>query len=399
MQNHALEGIKVVDLTSYIAGSYGPMLLADLGAEVVKVEAPVGDAFRALLGGFLGWNRGKRGIVVDLRNQDGREVVYDMVRRADIVAENFRPGVAQRLGMDYETLRQVNPRIIYSSANGYGSSGPYIELPAFDPLLQARSGAMATQGGPGHPPVFLTVAITDYCTAMLSAFAMVSALYVRERTGLGQRVETNLTNAAIVFQSSSFIFYDGKPSRPQGGPDFIGWGPTHRLYATADGWMALDADTEARWAGLCRALSEEALDHDPRFATATQRKQNEALLTARLEAVFARRSTEEWLSHLHPEDVPCAPVLLHLNLISDPHYAANDFIATHQHPEVGEVKQTGVLIKFSETPGKLWGPAPLLGQHTVEVLQEMDYSQGRIQELLTKRVIFQAAMPVTAPAD
>lgn len=377
-----LAGIRVLDLSSYIAGAYCPMTLADFGADVIKVESLDGDAFRTFGFGFLGWNRGKRGLAVDLRTDAGRAVVHDLVRTADVVVENFRPGVAAKLGVDYDRLHAINPRIVYSTITAFGSDGPLSHLPGFDPLLQARSGAMAAQGGTadGHPPVFLTVAVCDYTAALLSVFGICAALVFRERTGHGQHVESSLVQSAMAGQAGEFIFGPNVPPPPAGGPELNGVHPGLRLYKAADGWLMVAATTAAQIAALARATGialAESVTAEP-ADSATGR----ALAT-----VFGTRIVAEWETALQGAGVPVARVLTAVDLFDDDQVAANDLLAEHQHPIWGKVRQTGVLAKFAATPGRAGRVAPLLGEHTVEVLHEIGYDQARISELLTAGVI------------
>lgn len=374
---HALSGVRVVDLAAYIAGAYVSTVLADMGASVTKVEPLEGDPFRSIGFGFLGWNRGKRGIALNLRSEKGRQVLYEMVRQADVVVENYRVGVAQRLGVDYETLAKINPRLIYCSVTGYGDGGPYAHRPGFDPLLQARSGAMAAQGGHGQPPVFLTVAISDYAASLLAAYGIAMALYVRERTGRGQRVVTALTNSTMAVQSGSFIFYEGKPPEPEGGIDFLGPSALCRSYQCADGWIFLLVRNEGEWRALTAALdtqdlSEKYLWPEVSFQPA------EGILAVDLAETLAGMSRADALAALEAAGVPCAPVLPPKELLNDPHVQANDLLAEHEHPTWGVLRQTGLLAKFSLTPGLLQGAAPTLGQHTEDVLRELGY---RVQDL------------------
>ncbi|MGH2395036.1 MAG: CaiB/BaiF CoA transferase family protein, partial [Candidatus Limnocylindria bacterium] len=239
MPSAPLHGIRVVDLTSYIAGSYGAMMLADLGADVVKVESLTGDPFRELPG-FLGWNRGKRSLAVDLKTPPGLAIAERLAARADVVMENMRPGVADRLGVGWGTLSALNPRLIYCSITAFGSTGPYADRPGFDPLLQAMSGAMAIQGF-GGPPQYIRIAITDYYAAALGAQAVLAALFVRERTGQGQRVETSLLHAAMALQSGNFVDYPGKQLMFRDNP-------TYRLYRAGDGeWFFLACGNQTFW--------------------------------------------------------------------------------------------------------------------------------------------------------
>jgi crotonobetainyl-CoA:carnitine CoA-transferase CaiB-like acyl-CoA transferase len=258
-RTHALEGVRVVDLTNYIAGSLCPMLLADYGADVVKVESLEGDSFRTFGLGFLGWNRGKRSIALDLKQEEGRRILWELAAQADAVVENFRYGAAQRLGADYESLARQNPRLVYCTIAGFGVDGPYAEKPAFDPLLQARSGAMAVQGGSEQPPIFLSVAVTDYSAALLATYGIAAALFERERSAQGQRVVTSLTDATIAGQSGSFVFYEGAPAELQGGPDFLGPSAVVRSYQASDGWLFLACRREEHWLALARVVSRPEL--------------------------------------------------------------------------------------------------------------------------------------------
>ena len=206
------------------------MVLAQLGANVIKVETFQGDAFRSFGFGFLGWNQGKRALSVNFNNPEGREVVYDLVRKADVVVENLRPGATKRYGIDYDTLAKINPRLVYATVTAFGSSGPDHDQPGFDPLLQSRSGLMRAQGGHGHPPFYLTCGVCDYAAALLTAYGVTAALYARQRTGKGQHVETALLNASMAVQSGSFIFYDGRPDLENGAPDLWGSSAIYRIY-------------------------------------------------------------------------------------------------------------------------------------------------------------------------
>ena len=291
-KNHPLEGIKIIDLTGYIAGSYGTRLLANLGAEVLKIESFAGDGFRQNSAAFQGWNQGKQGMILNLKDPEGLAIFHDLVKDADIVAENFRGGIAKRLKVDYEDLRKINPSLIYSTVTGYGSSGPSSHLPTFDPLIQAQGGAMRDQGGNGDP-VFLRVAASDYSSAILSAFGMVSALYHRDRTGNGQRVEVSLVNSAFAYQAAEYFDYPGKEDETRLGS--VGHSADYRLYKASDGWIFLSCKEPSEWLKMCKALGEDNLSM---YSDVSIRIQADTQLNTWLEAIFATGTVSK-LSLIH----------------------------------------------------------------------------------------------------
>jgi crotonobetainyl-CoA:carnitine CoA-transferase CaiB-like acyl-CoA transferase len=374
-----LEGTRVVDLTSYIAGSYGAMMLADLGADVVKVEALEGDSFRELPG-FFGWNRGKRSIALNLKTAEGREIVERLAREADVVMENWRPGVADRLGVGHEHLMSLNPRLIYLSVSAFGSSGPYVDRPGFDPLLQAMGGLMTLQGF-GGPPVYLRTAPTDYFTAALGCQAVLAALFVRERTGKGQRIETSLLRGVLALQSGIVLDYATKPTLMRDNP-------TYRLYKGSDEqWFFVACGNQSFWVKLCKATGMEEFANDPRFGSWLLRIQNNQLLLPILEKRFGEKTRDEWLAILAAHDIPAAPVKTVLEFMDDPAVQHHDMVHTYDHPDVGRLRLMGQPIAFTDTPTRDPGPPPLLGQHTDQVLKEAGYDAATINELRAKKVV------------
>jgi crotonobetainyl-CoA:carnitine CoA-transferase CaiB-like acyl-CoA transferase len=393
-----LQGVRVLDLSGFIAGALCPMLLGDWGADVIKVEGPDGDPFRAFGYGFLGWNRSKRGLCLDLKRPEGQALLHDLVRDADVVMENYRPGVAERLGADYATLSAINPRLVYCSGNGYGSSGPYIRKAGFDPLMQSRSGAMAAQGGmaSGHPPVFLTVAISDYGAALLCAYGIVAALYERERSGRGQHVQTALINSVMAMQQVEFLRSPRGTTEIEGGPDFRGPSALVRLYGCDGGWLMLAVRDEAGWRSLLRALDRADLAelYPPAQALA---EPNDGPLAALLAEAFAAETRDTWLARLDRAGVPVAPVTTGADLFTAPHLLANKLLATHQHPLWGEVVQSGDLAKFSQTRAHVERVAPLLGQHSLDVLREARIDNERVAALIAAGVVVQDTSPNPRP--
>jgi crotonobetainyl-CoA:carnitine CoA-transferase CaiB-like acyl-CoA transferase len=373
-----LDGIRVVDLTSYIAGSYAAMQLADLGAAVVKVEALEGDSFRELPG-FFGWNRGKRSLAVNLKTPEGREIVHRLAERSDVVMENMRPGVADRLGVGYEQLSAMNPRLVYSSVTAFGSTGPDADRPGFDPIFQALGGLMTLQGF-GGPPVYLRTAPTDYYTAALATQGIIAALFARERTGRGQRIETSLLRGVLALQAGVAIDYPGKPTLMRDNP-------TYRLYQAGDGaWFFLAVGNQAFWVKLCKALELDSLADDARFASWLKRLENNQSLLPLIEARFKSEPREHWLTLLAQHDIPAAAVQTVAEFMEQPAVQHNDMVHEYEHPEVGRLRLMGQPIAFTETPTRDAGPPPTLGQHTDAVLRELGYTDTQIADLVARRV-------------
>jgi crotonobetainyl-CoA:carnitine CoA-transferase CaiB-like acyl-CoA transferase len=374
-----LGGVRVVDLTSYIAGSYGAMMLADMGATVIKVEALEGDSFRELPG-FYGWNRGKRSIAVNLKDPDGCAIVRRLAVGADVVMENMRPGVVERLGVDWATLRALNPRLVYSSVTAFGPDGPYRDRPGFDPLLQAEGGVMATQGF-GGPPQYVRIAPVDYYTAALACQGVLAALFARERNGVGQRVETSLLQGAIALQSGSFVDYPGRET-------VYRETPTYRMYQAGDGeWFFLACGNQSFWAKLCTALGRPDLTDDPRFGSWLARRDHADVLTPIIGSAFASRPRAEWLRILTEHDIPCAGIQTIREFMRDPAVLHRRMAVTYEHPEVGPLTLMGQPIRFSESPGPDAGPPPTLGQHTREILGEAGYTDVDIADLVRRGVV------------
>jgi crotonobetainyl-CoA:carnitine CoA-transferase CaiB-like acyl-CoA transferase len=371
--------VKVVDLTSYIAGSYGAMMLADLGADVVKVEAIEGDSFREL-SGFYGWNRGKRSLAVNLKEPDGRAIVHRLAQHADVVMENMRPGVVERLGVDYETLRALNPRLVYSTVTAFGSDGPYKDRPGFDPLLQAMGGLMTLQGF-GAAPQYLRIAPTDYYCAALACQAILAALFVRERTGRGQRVQTSLLQAVLALQSGLVVDYPGHEVVYRNTP-------TYRLYQAGDGEsFFLAVGNQSFWVKLCKVIGREDLAQDPRFGSWVARRDNAEALMPLLESAFASKPAAEWVRILTDNDIPAALTQSLQQFMRDPAVLHHKMIVQYDHPELGPLSLMGQPLRFSETQAPDAGPPPTLGQHTTQVLRQTGYADHEIADLRRRGVV------------
>lgn len=389
-----LAGVRIVDLSYYIAGAHCPMLLADYGAAVIKVESLEGDPFRAFGLGFLGWNRGKRGIAVDLRTDEGRDIVYHLARDADVFVENFRTGVSHRLRIDYDTIRGINPHIVYCTVAGWGETGPCSHLPVFDPIFQASSGAISAQGGDGDP-VFLAPAITDYSASHCAAYAIAAALYGRERTGRAQRAVVTLTGASMAIQSGEFIFpaAGGEFGHAlRGGEDFPGSSAAYRSYRCSDGFVFIACSSAEHWRGLAKSIGRPELAYPGAWPSAAHTEPRGGIAHA-VGEMLAEDTVERWLKRLGSHGVPCAPVIPLRQVLDSPQVHANGWAAEHEHPKWGIVRQTANLASFSRTPGASQGTAPLLGQHTGEILREIGYPEELILDLLARCVVAETRTP------
>ena len=386
---HPLKGIRVIDLTTMINGPYLTLLLSDMGAEVVKVEPPDGDPWRIIAGGFIGCNRGKRGICIDLKKSESKEIMERLIKKSDILVENARWGVWKRLGLDYESVVKINPDIIYVSVLGHGSTGPLSEMPGYDPLLQARSGQSVAQGGLGKPPVFHIIALNDMATPMLGAYGAMLALLHRIRSGKGQRVECSLTNASISLQSADFIDYEGIARDYPGDANLRGLNALHRMYETGDNrWIFVMAFHEKHWSALCGVLEQKALTENPKFSSREHRTKNDEELAATLAAIFKQQYADRWIDLLLDSNIPAAMVRPGDEVFADPHCEQNNVFEDIMDPELGQVRLLGVGPKFSFSSGIIRRPSPQLGQHTAEVMAELGFSSDQIESHFDSKSAF-----------
>ena len=383
-----LHGIRVLDMGTVIAGAHAGGVLANLGADVIKVEPMDGDPFRSDGGGFLAYNRGKRGLGLNLKEPAALDLFHDLVREADVVLDNYRYGVRKRLGIDYAALKAINPRIISCSINAYGDTGDRKDLPGFDPLLQAEGGMMAAQGG-ADEPVLHTIPVNDVATSAMVAFGIVTALNVRERTGEGQEVLTSLMAQSLTFQLAEVVDYAGRPPNDVGSEDCVGVRALHRFYRCADGWIAIVCETTEQ-AGAAGAVLGVVLDP----ATALSAPRDGALADA-LEQAFAGRTRAEALAALLAAGVAAAPALRGIEAFDSEWLWENRLFDLWRHPRVGEMISVRSYADFSRSPGGFTRPTPDIGEHTAELLREMGLSDARIEALFA---IGAVSNPATSPA-
>jgi len=389
-------GVRVLDLSRILSGPYCTMVLADYGAEVIKVERPgAGDDTRhwgpPFIGGesgyFLSINRNKKSITVDMSTPEGREIIYRLARTADVAIENFRPGTADRLGIGYERLRQENPSIIYCSISGFGQTGPYRDRPGYDALAQAMSGMMAITGEPDGPPMKHGMSIADIGAGMWAVFAIAAALYHRERTGEGQAIDVSLLDAQLSWltYAAGNYFASGKNPGRYGSahPNIVPYQP----FATADGYIMLAVGNDRLWQQFCQAAGRPELADQPGFRTNAERVTNRADVVATVGEIMAQRTTAEWMELLERAGIPAGPINTVEQILDDPHVLAREMVVTLQHPTAGEIKTVGIPAKLSDTPGTVRSAPPLLGQHTDEILAELGYDAAAIADLRERGIV------------
>ena len=377
--SHPLHGVRVLELGQIIAGTYGGQVLSDLGAEVIKIEAPAGDLgrnpsvapYRGHSGLFLTFNRNKKSVVIDLKTDAGRELFYDLVRVSDVVVDNFRPGVLGRLKIDFETLRAINPRLIQCSVTGFGTEGEYKDYPALDIIIQAISGHMAITGERGRPPARVGIPLADLSGGIFACKGILAALFDRERTGTGRRVELSMFDAMLhltSYMGTMWLTNGELPQPPGSGHDYtVPW----QAFAVKDGYVVVATREEAFWRKLCAVLEHPELADDPRYATNAARVKHRATLVPLLESVFVARTVDDWLARLRAAQVPAAPVNHFDRAFAEPPVAEREMVVEYEHPEAGTVRLPGNPIKMSGVERTISNPAPLLGEHTQSVLEDV----------------------------
>lgn len=392
-----LNGVRILDLSRMLAGDYGAMILGDMGADIIKIEDPdEGDPLRKMpphfLAGesayFLAINRNKKSITLNLTKPKGREVFYQLVKKSDVVFDNFRPGILEKLGADYQSIRKQNPRIISCSISSYGATGPYKDMPGFDLVIQALSGAMSITGEPGRDPVRMGIPMGDLAGSMFASFAISAALYGREKTGLGSRIDLSMLDCLV-----SLLTYVGQYWFAGGGlPQHAGSGHAsvvpYRAYKTKDGFLTIAIFVEKFWGKLCAAVGRPELADEPKYATTAMRLKNRNEVDTMLEERFATGTTDEWIKKLYDAGIPAAPVNTIDQVFANPQIQARNMKIEINHPKCGRYEMIGNPIKIDGAPDCLTVPPPFLGQHTEEIFtQILGYSKTDIEQLKKEGVI------------
>jgi len=390
-----LEGIKVLDLSRALAGPYCTMLLGDMGADVIKIERPgKGDDSRAwgppFIEGesayFLSINRNKKSITLNLKSEKGKEILFKLIKISDVLIETNRPGVMEKLGLSFEEVKKVNPKIVYCSISGFGQTGPYKLRPGFDQVIQGMGGLMSITGEENRPPIKVGVAITDVGAGMYAAIGILAALLRRDKTGKGEYIDVSMLDGTIswlTYQSGRY-FASGEVPKPMGsGHPLI---VPYQAFKTKDIYINIAVGNDSLWRKFCETIGLNIAD-DPKFSTNAKRVENKEELIKILNEILSKKTGKEWLEILNKAGIPCGPIYKLNDIFSDPHVLSRGMVSEIEHPKAGKIKLTGVPIKFKNSPGKIRLHPPLLGENNFEILEEIGYKKEEIEKFREEGVI------------
>jgi crotonobetainyl-CoA:carnitine CoA-transferase CaiB-like acyl-CoA transferase len=391
-----LSGIRVIDLTTVVSGPVSTVLLADQGADVIKIEPPGGDISRRTGGKgqftamFVSCNRGKRSLSLDLKKPQAMEVLRRLIASADVLVQNFRPGMMERLGLDDATIRALNPRLVYMSISGVGETGPYVEKRVYDPVIQSLSGFADIQSNQttGRPQLIRTI-VADKTTAIYASQAICAALFARERGGQGQHIRLSMLDTMV-----AYLWPEGMTQYTVVGNEATALSPTARpdlIFQTLDGFITVGSVSDSEWQGLCKVLGRPEWIDDPRFKTTGQRNANAAERITLVGEILATGHCQAWLDQLDAAEVPCAPVLRRAEVMNNVQVINNRIIEQFEQPSLGTVRQARPAARFEATPARIGGPAPAIGEHTDAVLAELGYSAAEIDALKNLQAASQSA--------
>ncbi|WP_269411515.1 CaiB/BaiF CoA transferase family protein [Lentibacillus daqui] len=388
-----LEGIKVIDLTRILSGPFCTMTLADLGADVIKIERPSGDDTRQWgppfvedeSAYFLSVNRNKKSVVLDLKKEKGKEILKDLIKDADVVVENFRPGTMDKLGIGYEELKKINPRIILASISGFGQSGSYAQKPGYDVLAQGMGGLMSVTGDPSGTPVKAGYSVADIGAGMWAIIGILTSLWERQRSGEGQWIDAALLDTMISWQTylAGNYFATDKNPKPLGGahPNIV----PYQVFNASDGYFVLAVGNDSLWDKFVETMKMESL-REPKFKTNPDRIKNRELLISILNDVFITRTKNEWVELFEYSGIPCGPVNNFSDILNDHHVKEREMVVETNHPTLGLLRQLGIPVKLSRTPGKITSTPPEQGEHSEEILKRIGYNEEQIQSFIEEGV-------------
>jgi CoA:oxalate CoA-transferase len=391
----ALQGVRVLDLTRVLAGPYAAMVLADLGADVIKIEQPDGGddsrGYGPFLNGesvyFMSLNRNKKSLTLNLKKPAGKEVFLKLVQEADVVLENYRPGTMEKLGLGYEELETVNPRLIYAACSGFGHTGPYSQKAAYDLIVQGMGGIMSLTGFPGGMPTRVGASIGDITAGLFTAVGILAALCKRNETGKGQKVDVAMLDCQVAILENAIARYavTGESPQPTGNrhPSISPFA----VFEAKDGYIVVAAGNDNLWQKWCQAVGREELAEDPRFVTNAGRTENWAVLEPIMAEVMARRTVDEWLGLFEEIGIPSGPINDVAKVVRHPQIVSREMVVAQDHPVAGRLLIPGIPIKLSRTPGAIESPAPLLGQHSELILRQAGYTEAEIEKLKAEGII------------